>query len=86
MAWRDALDLEILGGVACKLEYFSSQVFENGCQVDAGFGTDARLLSREVSEMALYATAGELQRRCDVSAWSLCAACESMRGVGVVGR
>lgn len=63
MAWRDALDLEILGGVACKLKYFSSQVFENGRQVDAGFGTDARLLSREVSKMTLYATAGELQRR-----------------------
>jgi len=60
MAWRDALDLQILGGVACKLKHFSSQVFENGCQVDASFGTDARLLSREISEMALYATAGEL--------------------------
>lgn len=86
MAWSDALDLEILGGVACKLEHFSSQVFENGCQVDASFGTDARLLSREISEMALYATTGELQTRSNISAWSLCAACETVRGVGVVGR
>lgn len=81
MAWRDALDLEILGGVTRKLKYFGCQVFENGCQVDAGFSTDARLLSREISEVALYATAGELKRRYDISAWSLGAACESMRGV-----
>lgn len=60
MAWRDALDLQVLGSVACEFENFGGQVFENGGQVDAGFGADARLLSREVSEMALYATAREL--------------------------
>jgi hypothetical protein len=61
MAWRDALDLQILGSVACELQNFGSQVFENSSQVYAGFGADARLLSRKVSKMALYATAGELQ-------------------------
>ena len=60
MAWRDALDFEILGSVACKLENLSSQVFKNGSQIDAGFGTDARLLAREISEVTLYATAREL--------------------------
>lgn len=60
MAWRDALDLEVLGGVACKLQHFSGQIFENSGQVDASFGADARLLSREVSEVTLYATAREL--------------------------
>lgn len=61
MAWRDALDFEILGSVACKLENLSSQVFKNGSQIDAGFGTDARLLAREISEVTLYATARELK-------------------------
>ena len=60
MARCDALDFEVLGGVACELEHFGGQVFENGGQVDAGFGADARLLAREVSEMTLYATAREL--------------------------
>lgn len=70
MAWRNTLDLEILGSVACKLQNFSGQVFENSSQIDAGFGTDARLLSREVSQMTLYATAGELEKRIEVSASS----------------
>lgn len=60
MAWRDTFDLEVLGGVACQLENFSRQVFENGGQIDAGFGADARLLSREIPEVTLYATAWEL--------------------------
>jgi hypothetical protein len=85
MAWRDALDLEILGSVACELENFGSQVFEHSGQVDAGFSSDARLLSREVSEMTLYATTGELQWKGEISASFFCAACVGMRGV-VVGR
>jgi len=61
VAGSDTLDLEILGSVACKLEYLGGQVFENGGKVDGGFGADARLLARDGSEMALYATAGELE-------------------------
>jgi hypothetical protein len=61
MARCDAFDFEVLSSVACELEHFGGQVFENGGQVDAGFGADARLLAREVSEMTLYATTGELQ-------------------------
>jgi hypothetical protein len=38
-------------------------------------------LSRKVSEMALYATAGELQRRGGISASFFHAAGEDMRGV-----
>ena len=60
VAGRDALDLEILGCVACELEYFSSQVFEYGGQVDGGFGADARLVAGNSSEVALYATTWEL--------------------------
>jgi hypothetical protein len=81
MAWRDTLDLQILGSVACEFENFGGQVFENGRQVDACFGADARLLSRKVSEMTLYATAGELRWRGHISASFFCAACEGTRGV-----
>jgi len=60
MTRRDTLDFEILGGVACQLEHLSSQVFQDGSQVDGGFGADARLLASDGSQVALYATAGEL--------------------------
>jgi hypothetical protein len=30
MTWRDALDFEIFRGVACELEDFGGQVFEDG--------------------------------------------------------
>lgn len=60
MARCDALDFEILGGVACELKHFGGQIFENGGQVDAGFGADARLLACDGTKVTLYATAGEL--------------------------
>ena len=68
MARRNALDLEILGSVACQFEDFGGQVFEDGGQVDGCFGADARLLARDGSEVTLYATAGELISRGSVSA------------------
>ena len=69
MARGDTLDLQVLSGVACQLEDFGSQVFEDRSQVNACFGADAGLLARDGSKVALYATTGELQRR-DVSASS----------------
>lgn len=61
MAWGDALDLEILGGVASQFEHFGSQIFEDGGKIDRSFSADARLLAGDGSEMALYATARELR-------------------------
>ena len=61
VAWRDALDLEVLCGVSGELEDFGGEVFEDGGEVDGGFGADARLLARDGAEVALYATAGELE-------------------------
>jgi hypothetical protein len=43
VAWRDALDLKILGSVACQLEDFGGKVFQDGGQVDRGLAADARL-------------------------------------------
>lgn len=60
MTWCDALDLEVLGGVTRKLEHFGGKVFENGRQIDTGFGSDARLLARDGAEVTFYATAGKL--------------------------
>jgi hypothetical protein len=60
MTWRDALDFEILGGVARQLEDFGGQVFENGRQVNGRLAANARLLAGDGAQVALYATAGEL--------------------------
>jgi len=61
MTGRDALDFEILGGVSSQLEYFCGQVFQDGCQVDRCFGADARLLSGDGAQMALYTATWELE-------------------------
>jgi len=37
----DALDLEVLAGVACELENLSSEVLEDGCRVDSRSSADA---------------------------------------------
>ena len=37
----DSRLLVVTGGVACQFEYLSSQVFQNGCQVDWGSGSNA---------------------------------------------
>jgi hypothetical protein len=68
MAWRNALDLQILSSIACEFQYFGRQVFENSGQVDGSFGADARLLARDGSEVTLYATARKLVRGDNVSA------------------
>lgn len=60
MAWRDALDFEIFSGVSGELEDFGGEVFEDGSEVDGGFGTDAHLVAGRVTEVTLYATAWEL--------------------------
>lgn len=60
MAWRDALDLQVLRGVSGKLENFGGKVLQHGSEIDGCLGTDARLLAGDVAEVALYATAWEL--------------------------
>lgn len=60
MAWRDALDFQIFGGISGEFEDFGGEVFENSGEVDGGFGTDAHLVAGRVTEVTLYATAWEL--------------------------
>lgn len=64
----DALDLKVLGSVACQFEYFGGQIFEHGGQVDGSLGANARLLARDGTKVTLYATARELLREGNVSA------------------
>jgi hypothetical protein len=62
VARRDALDLEILGSIACKFEHFGGQVLEDSRQVDGCLGANARLVARDGTEVTLYATARKLYR------------------------
>lgn len=62
VARRDALDLEILGSVACEFKHFGGQVLEDSRQVDRGLGANARLVARDGTEVTLYTTARELYR------------------------
>jgi len=41
VSWRDSLHLEVLGGVACKLEDLCGQVLEDGSAVNCGCGSDS---------------------------------------------
>ena len=82
MARCNTLDLEIFGGVSCEFENFSGQIFEDGGEVDARFGADARLLARNGSKMTLYATAGELYWSQDISASSSYAGPSARGAVG----
>ena len=63
----NALDLEILGGVACQFENFGGQVFQHCCDVDSSFGADAHLVLGLRLQETLHTTAGELVRRENVS-------------------
>lgn len=56
----NALDLEILGSVACQFENFGGQVFQDCCDVDGSFGADAHLVLGSRLEETLDTSAGEL--------------------------
>lgn len=60
VAGGDALHLEVLGGVAGKLEHLSGQVLEDGSAVDGGGGTDTTTSVAAVLEEAVDTTNGEL--------------------------
>ena len=61
MAGRDALDLEILGRVAGKLEDFSSEVLHDGCCVHSGRGADALALGCATLQVAVDTSDRELK-------------------------
>jgi len=61
VARGNALDFEILGGVSCQLENFSSEILEDGCDVDSGLGTNAHLVLSVVLQETLDTTARELE-------------------------
>lgn len=61
VAGRDALDLEVLGGVAGELEDLSREVLEDGGAVDGGGGAHPPVRRRPLLEEPVDAAHGELQ-------------------------
>ena len=44
MARRDALNFQVLGGIAGEFENFGGEVFEDGCYVDGSCGVLVEIL------------------------------------------
>ena len=59
---------------SCELEDFSSQVFENSCDIDCCLGSDAHFILRVVLQKTLDTAAGELHKmivsRCNSSKYA----------------
>ena len=66
MARGDALHLEVLGGVAGKLEDFGGEVFEDGRHVYGGLGADTHLVLGLRLEETLDTAAWKLSSRVSV--------------------
>lgn len=62
MTGSNALDLEILGSVACQFENFGGKILQNSSDIDSSFGSDAHLVLCIVLQETLDATARELDR------------------------
>ena len=58
---RDALDVEILCGIAGQFEHLGRQILEHSGEVDGRLGADAGLVAGDVAEMTFHPAAGELQ-------------------------
>jgi|UniRef100_A0A804LE27 hypothetical protein len=63
VARGDALDLEVLAGVAGQLEDLGGEVLEDGGGIDGGGGADAAVRRGTRLELAVDATHRELQTR-----------------------
>ena len=60
VARGDALDVQVLGGVASQLEHLCRQILEDSGEVDGSFGADASLVAGNIAEMAFYTATREL--------------------------
>ena len=63
MAGGDALDLEVLAGVAGQFEDFGRQILEDRRRVDCGRRTDAVSVVDRLLQEPVHSTDGELQPR-----------------------
>jgi hypothetical protein len=71
VAGCDALDFEVLRGVAGELKDFGGEVLEDSGDVNGGFGANAHFVLGLRFEETLDATARELGCRCELA----CGAC-----------
>jgi hypothetical protein len=62
VARGNSLDLEILGGIACKFENLSGQVLEDRCRVNSGSSTDTAASIDSCLEDSVDSSNGELQQ------------------------
>ena len=62
MARGDALHLEILGGIACKLKHLGGQVLEDGGAVDGSGGTNTASVEGPLLEDTVHTANGELHK------------------------
>ena len=58
---RDALDLEVLGGITGQLEDFGTKVLKDGGAVDSGSGTDTVVGGNTALQVTVNTTDGELK-------------------------
>ena len=88
VARRDALDTQILGRVAGKLEHLSGEVLKDGSRVHSRSGTARPFAVRQL-EVAVDAADGELQagleRDTDFFAFSLAASPLTLEDILTVG-
>ena len=63
MARGDALHLEILGGIACKLKHLGGQVLEDGGAVHSCGGSNTTAIQGLLLQDAVHTTNRELQQR-----------------------
>ena len=61
VARRDALDLEVLGGITGQLEDFGTKVLKDGGAVDSGSGTDSVVGGDTALQVTVNTTDGELK-------------------------
>lgn len=61
MAGRDALHLQVLGGVSCQLQHLSGEVLEDGARIHGRGGTDTLLVRHALLEETVNTTHRELQ-------------------------
>jgi hypothetical protein len=61
MSGRDSLDLQVLGGVTCKLEDLSCEVFEDGSTVHCRSGSDSRVGAHSALQESVDSSYWELE-------------------------
>lgn len=63
VARSDSLHLQVLGSVACKLEYLGGEVLKYGSSVDSRRGTDTAVRAHSALQESVNSSDGELDTK-----------------------